>query len=87
MVFTNPIMTTHVNKIIDWPSMSLIVAGRYISADARNIGRGYWKPSIITTRIPDHKNGHSMKPNMVALKYLDVKKMLTQMLMSKCSIM
>jgi hypothetical protein len=32
------------------------------------------KPSIITQGIPNHINGHSIKPNKVALKYPDFKK-------------
>jgi hypothetical protein len=29
MVFTNPIMTTHVNRTIDRPSMSSMAIGKY----------------------------------------------------------
>jgi hypothetical protein len=41
MVFTNPIMTTHVNRTIDQPPLSSMVVGRYISADVTNPKRGY----------------------------------------------
>jgi len=74
MVFTNPIMITHVNKTINQPLMNSMVARWYISIDARNLRRGYQKPSIVTTRITNNKNGHSMKPNMVTLKYPNFKK-------------
>jgi len=41
MVFTNPIMTIHVNKTIDRPLMSLMPIGRYRSADVANPRGGY----------------------------------------------
>jgi hypothetical protein len=68
MVFTNPTIITHVNKTIDRPLMNSMDARRYICIDARNLGRGYQKPYVITTRITNKKNGHSMRPNMVTLK-------------------
>jgi hypothetical protein len=74
MVFTNPKMTTHVNMTAYRPSMNLVIAGRYKSVDARNLGKGYREPFIVTTRIFDNKNGHYVRPNMVALKYHDFKK-------------
>jgi len=54
--------------------MSLIAFGRYISIDVKNPIRGYLKPYVITSKILDQSNGHSMRPNMVAFKYLDIKK-------------
>ncbi len=51
-----------------------IVAGRYKSIDAKNPRRAYQKPSIITQGIINHRNGHSIRPNRVLLKYLDFKK-------------
>jgi hypothetical protein len=54
--------------------MSSIVARRYISTDVKNLGGGYREPSIITTRIPHHIDDHFMRPNMVAFKYFDLKK-------------
>ncbi len=60
MVFTNPIKTTHVNKTINRPLMSSMAVGRYISIDVGNLGRGYQKPFVVTTRITNNKNGHSM---------------------------
>jgi hypothetical protein len=41
MVFTNPIMTTHVNKIVDRPLMSSIATGRYKSVDVVHLKGGY----------------------------------------------
>jgi len=41
-----------------------------------NAKGGYGEPSFITTQIIDHKNGHYVRPNMVAFKYLDFKKMM-----------
>jgi hypothetical protein len=41
MVFTNPIMTTHVNKIVDRTPMSSMAIRGYKSADATNPIRGY----------------------------------------------
>jgi hypothetical protein len=74
VVFTNPIMTTFVNRTTNQPLMNSITIERYRSTDVGNLGRGYRKASGITTRIPNNRNGHSMRPNMVALKYPDFKK-------------
>jgi hypothetical protein len=41
LVFANPIMITHVNRIIDQPLMSSMVARGYRSEDATNPRRGY----------------------------------------------
>jgi len=41
MVFTNPIMIIHVNKIANQPLMSLMAIGRYKNADAMNPKGGY----------------------------------------------
>jgi len=41
MVFTNLIMNTHVNKIVDEPSMSLITIGGYKGIDVENPKEGY----------------------------------------------
>ncbi len=35
---------------------------------------GYQGPSTITQRILDHRNGHFVRSNKVAFKYLDFKK-------------
>jgi hypothetical protein len=41
MVFTNLIMTTHVNRIIDRPLMSSMVVGRYRNANVANLRGRY----------------------------------------------
>ncbi len=56
--------------------MNSMVVRRYRSANTTNIREGYQKPSIVTTQIPNHKNGHYVRPNKVALQHLDFKKML-----------
>jgi hypothetical protein len=87
MVFSNLIMTTHVNRTINRPLMSLMTTRRYISVDVVNPKGGYRKPSTVIAPIPDHKDGHYVRPNRVAFKYLDFKKMLIQMLMSESLIL
>jgi hypothetical protein len=74
MVFTNLIMIIHVKRTTYQPSMSLMAARRYKITSVRNLKRRYWEPFIVTTGITNNKNGHSVRPNMVALKYLDFKK-------------
>jgi hypothetical protein len=49
MVFTDPIMTTHVNMTTYRPLMSSIVVGGYICTYAGNLGGGYQEPSIVIT--------------------------------------
>ncbi len=71
MLFTNPTMITHVNKIVDQPLMSSIAIRGYKNTNAKNSGRGYWEPFVITVGIPNHINGHSVKPNKIDFKYLD----------------
>jgi hypothetical protein len=71
MVFTNPITTTHVNKTANQPLMSSMVARGYRNIDVANPRGGYREPS---TPILDHRDGHYIKPNRVALKYPDFKK-------------
>jgi hypothetical protein len=82
MVFSNLIMTTHVSRTIDRPLMNLMTTRGYRSVDVVNPKGGYQKPSTVIAPIPDHKDGHYVRPNRVAFKYLDFKKMLIQMLMS-----
>ncbi len=72
MVFTNPIMTTHVTT--DEPSRSSIVTRGYISTYVENLRRGYRKSSIIIAIISNHINGHFVRPNRVVVKHLDFKK-------------
>jgi hypothetical protein len=54
--------------------MSSMVIGKYRSIDVTNPRGGYWEPYVVTVQILDHKDGHSIKPNRVALKYHDFKK-------------
>jgi hypothetical protein len=74
MVFTNPIIITHVNRTIDQPLMSSLAARRYKSVDAMNPRGGYRGPFVVTAPILDHIIGHYVRPNKVAFKYLDFKK-------------
>jgi len=76
MVFTNLIITTHVNNITDQPSMNLVVIGGHKNTNVANPRGGYREPFVITTQIPNHKDTHFVRPNNLALKYHDSKKML-----------
>jgi len=51
-----------------------MVIGRYTNIDVANPRGGYQKPYVVIVQIFDHQDGHSIKPNRVALKYLDFKK-------------
>jgi hypothetical protein len=51
-----------------------MVAGRYKSLDVANPRGGYRKPFVVTTQIFYHRDGHSIRPNKVVLKYPDFKK-------------
>jgi hypothetical protein len=73
--FINPIMTSHVNRIVDRPPMSLMVVGGYKSANAVNPRRGYQEPFAITVPILNHRDGHYVRPNKVAFNILISKKM------------
>ncbi len=61
-------MIIHVNRIANQPPMSLIVVQRYRNIDAKDPRGGYWEPFVIIAGIRDHRNGHFVKPNKVALK-------------------
>jgi hypothetical protein len=87
MVFTNLITTTHVNKTTNWPLMNSMVARRYRSANVMNPRGGYWEPFAVTTSIHDHRNGHYVRPNKVAFKYLDFKKNVDLDAHVRCSIL
>jgi hypothetical protein len=54
--------------------MNSIAVRRYKSTDVKDSKGGHQKPSVITQGISNHKHGHFVRPNMVALKYLDFKK-------------
>jgi hypothetical protein len=73
MVLTNPITTIHVNKIVDRPPVSSMAIGGYKSADVMNPRGGYQEPSAVIAQMSDHKSGHYVKLNRVALKYFDLK--------------
>ncbi len=49
MVFTNSIMTIHVNRTIDQPLMSSMAIRGYRSANAMNPRGGYQEPFVITS--------------------------------------
>ncbi len=87
MVFTNPITTTHGNMILDRPLMSSMTVGGCKSVDVVHSRGGYLELITLIAPILDHRDGHYVRPNMVAFKYLDFKKMLIHMFMSKCSIL
>jgi hypothetical protein len=69
-------MTTHVNRIGDRPLMNSMAIRGYNNEDATHVKRGYQEPSIVTAQILDHRDGHYVRLNRVAFKYLDLKKML-----------
>ncbi len=62
------------NKTAYWPPVNSMAIGRYKNADAMNPRGGYWELYDVNAQISDDKNGHYVRPNMVALKYLDLKK-------------
>jgi len=83
MVFTNSIMITHVNKITNQPSMSLMATKGYKNANAMNSKGGYREPFTIIVTFFDHRNGHYVRPNKVAFNYRNFKKDVYP----KCSIL
>jgi hypothetical protein len=74
MVFTNSIMITLVNRIVDRPSTSSMATKGNRSVDAMNSKGRYRKPFVVTTPILDHRGGHYVRPNRVAFKYFNFKK-------------
>jgi len=74
MVFTDPIMATHVKRIANRTPMNSMVVGWYINIDAENPKGGYQEPSVIIAKIPNNRNDHFFRPNKVALKYPNLKK-------------
>ncbi len=74
MVFTNPITSIHGNRITHRPLMSLIAIRGCKSVDIVHSRGGYWKPVILIALIFDHKDGHYVRPNRVALNYPNFKK-------------
>jgi hypothetical protein len=74
VVFTNPITIIHMNMIVNRPLMSSMATRRYKCASVTNSRGKYQEPSSVIAHILDHKNGHYVRPNKVALKYPDFKK-------------
>jgi hypothetical protein len=64
-----------------------MAVGGYKSANVMNLRKGYGKPSILIAQILDHKIGHYVRPNKVALKYLDLKKDANPDAHLECSIL
>ncbi len=54
--------------------MSSMATRRYKSADVVHPRGGYQEPIIIIAPILNHINGHYVRPNMVAFKYPNFKK-------------
>jgi hypothetical protein len=54
--------------------MNLIAIKRYRNTNVEDLKWGYWGPFVITLGIPNHRNGHFVKSNKVAFKYLDFRK-------------
>jgi hypothetical protein len=54
--------------------MSLIVVGGYKNIDAEDPKGRHQEPFVITQGISNHRSGHFVRPNVVALNYLDFKK-------------
>jgi hypothetical protein len=54
--------------------MNSMVAGGYRSKDVANPKGGYREPYVVSAQIPNHRDGHSVRPNKVALDYPDFKK-------------
>ncbi len=74
MVFANLIIAIYGNRIANRPLMSSMVIGRYKSANAVYSKGRYQKPFAITTPTLDHREGHYVRPNKVALKCHEFKK-------------
>jgi hypothetical protein len=54
--------------------MNSMVVGGCRSVNAMHSRGGYQEPIVIIAPILDHRYGHYVRPNRVALKYLDFKK-------------
>jgi hypothetical protein len=74
MVFINPIMATHGNRIVDQPLMSSMVIRRCKNVNVVHSRGGYREPIAVTIPIFDHRYGHYARPNRVAFKYPNFKK-------------
>jgi hypothetical protein len=54
--------------------MNSMAIGGYRNENAMHPKRGYRELIIVTTPIFDHRDGHYVRPNMVVIKYLNLKK-------------
>jgi hypothetical protein len=54
--------------------MNSIAARRHKNTNVKSPRGGYWEPYVEIIEIPNNRNGHSIRPNMVALKYSNFKK-------------
>jgi hypothetical protein len=68
------ITAIHGNKIVDQPLMSSMAIERCKNANDVHSKGKYREPIIIIIPILDHRDGNYVRPNRVALKYLDFKK-------------
>jgi hypothetical protein len=87
MVFTNQIMTSHGNNIVNQILMTLMAAGRCRSVDDLHSKGGFREPIVVIAPISYQKDNRYVKLNNSIIKYLKCFKMLIQMFMSKCSIL
>jgi hypothetical protein len=74
MVYINPITTTCGNRATNRPLMSSMVTGGCKSVDAMHLRSRYHELIVVNALFFYHKDGHYVRPNKVALKYLDLKK-------------
>jgi hypothetical protein len=49
--------------------MGSMIIGEYKYIDVTNPRGGYQKPFVVNAQIPNHKYGHFVRPNMVAIEY------------------
>ncbi len=74
MKFINLITAIHGNRTTNRPLMSSMVVGGCRNVNAIHLKGKYQEPIVVTTSILDHKDGHYVKPNKVAIKYPSFKK-------------
>jgi hypothetical protein len=67
-------MTTHVNRTLDQPPMNSMATRGYKNANVTNLKGGYQEPYVVTTQFFNHRYGHCIRLNKVALKYPNFKK-------------
>jgi hypothetical protein len=54
--------------------MSSVATRRHINTYVEILKEGYQEPSVVITKIPNQKNDHFVRPNMVVLSTLTSKK-------------